>query len=301
MNNILIDRKKLPYGGAEAVVTDYLPSEVKQFITTSAEQDALFDMDIRETFITQYTQWIQTTKLNNVNGLTNFNIATYSNGTTEAFDKYYLKNSSRRFRCFRGEYMYHMAAWRNYFPTWAYLDDAPLDKNDAVVVSLPFADTGGEHTKYKTILDQCKNLNVPVLVDCAYFGICAGIDFDFTHPAITDVTFSLSKFLPVAHLRIGMRLSRIDDDDSLLVMNKTNYTNRLGASVGLQILKKYNPDYIYNKYNANQKILCTQLNVTPSNTVIFGIDQDNKYSVYNRGASTNRLNLAKHLAGATND
>ena len=144
--------------------------------------------------------------------------------------------------------MYHMAAWRNYFPDWKYIEEQPLAKNDAVVISFPFADTGGEHPKMKEILDQCELLGIPVLLDCAYFGICQNIEFDLTHPAITDLTFSLSKFLPVAHLRIGMRLTKEDDDDSLLVLNKTNYTNRIGLSVGEQILQEFNLEALKSKF-----------------------------------------------------
>ena len=115
-----------------------------------------------------------------------------------------------------------------------------------------------------TILDQCAELNIPVLLDCAYFGICQDMTFDFTHPAITDITFSLSKFFPVPHLRIGMRLTKIDDDDSLLVLNKTLYTNRIGLAVGLKLIDQFGPDYICETYSSSQKDLCDQLGVAAS-------------------------------------
>jgi hypothetical protein len=294
-NLVVLDRKKLPYGGAEAVVSQSLNKQVETLILQAAQENCVQNLLLQDQFINQYRNWILSTKTNNVIGLDQFTTAAYSNGTTESFDKFYLKNHTRRFRCFRGEYMYHMASWKTYCPSWQYIDDAPLEKNDAVVISFPFADIGQEHPQTKQILDQCLQLKIPVLLDCAYFGLCSNITFDFSHLAITDITFSLSKFLPVAHLRIGVRFTRFDDDDSLLICNKTLYTNRLGAAVGIKIMNNFSPDYISNKYQLSQIELCKKLDIVPSKSVIFGIDYKNQYADYNRGGNSNRLSLAKHL------
>lgn len=287
--------KHLPYGGAEAIVNSVTAEFVNAAMVESTNENCLVNKSIHEEFINNYKTWILSSKLNNIVGFETFPIGAYSNGTTEAFDKFYLKNSTRRFRCFKGEYMYHQAAWRNYFPNWKFLDDEDIQPNDAVVISLPFADLGSEHPQMQKVLDECANLNVPVMLDCAYFGLCKDIRFDFTHPAITDITFSLSKFLPVAHLRIGVRFTKFDDDDSLLVTHKTQYMNRIGASVGLKIFKNYSPDYNYITYQNVQADMCTTLNLTPSKCVIFGIDTINKYPQYNRGCLSNRLCLSKYL------
>lgn len=291
--NVIPDRKKLPFGGAEAVVSSDLLSIVSQLIINSST--SINDINLQQQFLTNYRTWIESTKLNTVKGLDQFPIAAYSNGTSEAFDKFYLKYHTRRFRCFRAEYMYHQAAWRNYFPNWRFIDDEPLLNLDAVVISLPFSDLGDAHPKMNMILNQCAELNIPVLLDCAYFGICQDMTFDFTHPAITDITFSLSKFFPVPHLRIGMRLTKIDDDDSLLVLNKTLYTNRIGLAVGLKLIDQFGPDYICETYSSSQKDLCDQLGVAASKCVIFGVDHDNQYPIYNRGLTSNRLCIAKYL------
>jgi hypothetical protein len=251
-------------------------------------------VDLSTKFCKEYLNWISRTTLNNVQGLTHFSFACYSNGTTEAFDKFYIKNRTRRFRCFRGEYVYHRLVWRNSWPDWLWLYDECLDTNDAVVISLPFSDTGGKHQLHETLLEQCTEKGIPVLVDCAYFGICSNIIFNFNHPCITDITFSLSKVFPVAHARIGMRLTRTDDDDGLFVANKIGYINRLGPQLGLELLSKFGPDYIFNKYRQQQLKLCSQYSVIPSNTVLFGIGGD-EWKEYNRGTSTNRLSFNKLL------
>ena len=287
--------KHLAYGGAEAVVNPTEIYKIRLLAKQVIVDDCLLDRTIHEKFVVKYREWILSSTINRVIGLENFPIAAYSNGATEAFDKFYLKNHTRRFRCFRGEYMYHQASWRNYCPSWQFLDDGPILEGDAVVISLPFSDLGCEHPQMQATLNACYKLGVPVLVDCAYFGICNDITFDFTHPAITDLTFSLSKFLPVAHLRIGIRFTRTDDDDSLLISHKTQYINRTGAAVGLKIFDNYTPDDIYNRYSIAQLNLCNQLKVTPSKCVIFGIDNNDIYPQYNRGYISNRLCLSKYI------
>jgi hypothetical protein len=271
-----------------------LDPQALTILSTIDVKGALFDDTITDRFCQQYAKWIDQTTLNTVTGLDQFPHLCYSNGTTEAFDKFYMKHRTRRFRCFRGEYMYHRLTWRNNWPDWFWLDDDCLAENDAVVVSLPFSDTGGEHHLHQALLEGCDRLGIPVLVDCAYFGICQGIDFDFNHPCIEEIVFSLSKTFPVAHARIGMRLTRTDNDDSLFVSNKSNYTNRIGAYIGSCMLSKFSPDYVPLKYKNAQIELCKHLKVTPSNTVLFGIGNE-EWQQYNRGCPTNRLSLHRYL------
>ena len=273
------DKRAMPYGGSFAIIENSLP------VPQVESQE----------FCDKFITWIKSTKLNTISGLENFPYAAYSNGTTEAFDKFYMKNNKRRFRCFRGEYMYHQVTWRNNWPDWKFIEDEPLAENDAVIISLPFSDTGNEHASMHTVLTICNDLKIPVLVDCVYFGVCSNINFDFNYDCITDITFSLSKTFPLAYARVGMRLTRVDDDDSLLMLHKIGYTNRIGAALGVELMEKYSPDYIVTKFLEKQIALCDELGVVPSNTVLFGIDVNNKYPEYNRGGPTNRLGLHKHL------
>lgn len=293
---VLKNLKHKPYGGASSVIDHSMMLQTYQFISDACADDCLNDTEIQDQFTSAYLSWIKSSKSNFLKNLDLFPIAAYSNGTTEAFDKFYLANNTRRFRCFRGEYMYHMASWKSICPNWQYIDDAPLESNDAVVISMPFSDTGDVHMSTEDILNVCDHLGIPVLIDCAFIGICGGIAFDFDHPCITDISFSLSKTFPVANLRIGMRLSRTDSDDGILVHKKTNYTNRLGAAVGLKLLNMFSVDYNFTRWRATQEHFCNELGIEPSKSVIFGIATD-KFSEYNRGGPTSRLCFAKWLEG----
>lgn len=252
------------------------------------------DPNIHTNFLNRYIAWIQSTKNNSIRGLEHFPHACFTNGTTEAFDKFYSKHSSRRFRFFKGEFVYHRLSCRNNGHDWKYIEDSALDKNDVVIVSLPFSDTGNKHKDLDKLLETCDALDIPVLLDCAYFGICADIEIDLDHSCIKEVTFSLSKTFYSAYLRIGMRLTRVDDDDPLFVTNKMGYINRLSAYIGLKLLNTFGPDYIYNAYRQRQLEYCKTLDVEPSNCVIFGLGDD-KWNDYNRDGKTNRLSFHKFL------
>ncbi len=286
MTNIPNDKRNMDFGSAFAIQD---PATIKLLRQTFNFTDLNSDSIIDE-YLYEYDTWIKSGTLNVFTGLEDFKYKCYSNGTTESFDKFYMRNAKRRFRCYKGEYMYHKLAWRDKFD-WAWLEDAPLHKNDAVVISLPFADTGDKHSLYHELMRKCSNLDIPVLVDCAYYGSCRHIHIDLAYPCITDVTFSLSKTFPVAYARIGIRYTKVDDDDTMFVYHKINYNNKIGALLGLEYFKNFTPDYIPNKYVDKQTDFCNNIGVSPSKTVLFGVDNRNKYPQYNRGGTSNRLSF----------
>lgn len=273
-------------------VADPAKDQLVHTIIKSVSNNWLEDNHVVPQFLKRYQEWIQSTKLNRVAGLDNFPSVVYSQGTTESFDKFYLRNHRRRFRCFRGEYLYHELTWKSLEYNWAYIDDEPLAKGDAVVFSLPFADTGDQkHTQ--EMLDRCLELGIPVLIDSAFFGICSDIDFDYSHPAITDVAMSLSKPFPVYGMRIGIRFSK-DTTDGLNIYGNTHYVNKFGAAVGIQLFNHQSPDKIFSRYRDQQLDWCKQYNLVPSKCVTFGLDYSHQYDNHNRGsADSNRICFAK--------
>jgi hypothetical protein len=294
MNKIPNDKRSMNFGSAFSIQDP----ETLKVLSEPLNVTCILSDTIIDEYLNLYDSWIKSTQKNTFIGLDQFKYKCYSNGTSESFDKFYLFNSRRRFRCFSGEYMYHKLAWRNGF-LWKYLEDDELRENDAVVISLPFADTGDKHILYDSLMKKCTELGVPVLVDCAYFGICEDIEFDLSYPCITEVTFSLSKTFPVAYSRIGMRYTRKDTDDTLFVYQKIHYNNKVGSSIGLKFLTTFSPDYISNKYKQKQKEFCEVLNVKPSKTVLFGIG-GSEWKEYNRGCNTNRLSFHKQYIEGLN-
>lgn len=282
----------MPYGSSGAVSDLAALEHLSDFKPNL--QEIFDDQNIVEKFCIKYKNWISSTKRNQYIGLEDFKFAVYSQATSESFDKFYMRNNKRRFRCFKGEYVYHQVAWRNSWPDWKFIEDEELQSNDAVVISCPFSDTGTKHPCHDKILQRCTELNIPVLLDLVFAGVSYDLVYDLSYPCITDVVFSLSKIFPVAYARIGMRLTRVDDDDTMFVYSKISYNNRLGAALGLHFIDKFSVDYITNKYHALQLEFCKQLDVCPSNTVFFGLGDD-RWKEYNRGTATNRLSFHKFL------
>lgn len=282
----------MPFGSSAAIsdptALSYLANFKPNLITV------LDDKNIVEEFCLKFKSWIFSSNLNTFKGIEDFKFSVYSNATSESFDKFYMRNHTRRFRCFKGEYVYHQIAWRNSWPDWRFIEDDDLHPNDAVVLSYPFSDTGNKHHLQDDLLKKCSELGIPVLMDCVYLGVASGLEFDFSYPCITDVTVSLSKIFPVAHARIGMRLTRIDDDDTLFVYQKISYNNRLGATLGKYFIDKFSVDYVVDKYKSKQEKFAEELLVSPSNTVFFAVG-GKEWQEYNRGGITNRLSFHRFL------
>lgn len=284
--------KRQDYSGAFAIMD---PDTVSLLDKQSAisYREINHNKDIIPDFLNAYEDWIKAPGSNTIIGLDDFKYKVFSAGTTEAFDKFYIKHHTKHFRIFKGEYVYHKLAFRSNY-SWSWLDDDPIGPNDAVIISLPFSDTGNEHSRHTEILEECERLNVPVLIDCVYFGTCQDITFDFSYKCITDVVFSLSKAFPLAYARIGIRFTRENDDDLMFVYNGMQYNNKIGAIIGHEFLKSFSNNYIPSKYRSTQIELCNLLEVEPSNTVLFGIGGE-EWSKYNRGGPTNRLSVFKQF------
>ena len=290
--------KGLPLAPAEAIVEKNKLQFVDYSCAKVAFDGAVRDENMLVRFCHKYRDWIINSSSNLVTGLDKFTTMAYSQGTTESFDKFYLKYSTRKFKCFMGEYLYHTLCWNTYFPAqWDFIENSPLEKGDAVIVSFPFADTGNPHHAFnEDFLNQCYDLEIPVLIDAAFYGICGGMHFNFDHPAITDICFSLSKAFPVNLLRIGLRFTRKDDNDGLNIYQNSQYANRFGAAVGEQLISHFGPDDNFTNWRTTQIEFCKELGVTPSQSVIFGIDHNHKYDSYNRGMkNTNRLCFSKYF------
>lgn len=292
MNDFMKDYKAKPFGGAGFIINPDLSSTVIEMIKKGSSY--IFDNSVQSTFLDRYREWITSTKLNKLYGLDNFKFAAQSHGTTQGFDSFYIRNHNRRFRIFKGEYMYHGATWKTNIK-WSFIEDGPLLENDAVVMSMPFSNTGEVHNDAEQVLNTCDEVGIPVLLDMCYWGNNAGISFNLDRPSITDITFSLSKSFPVANLRIGVRFTREDYDDSLLIYKSTNYTNRLSAAVGVEVLNYLDIDHNYLTYRTTQEKFCKQLGVRPSKTVFFGLDENNNFDEYTRGTEVNRLSFHKYL------
>ena len=135
------------------------------------------------------------------------------------------------------------------------------------------------------LLSRCSSLDIPVMLDLAYINLAVDLEIDLNHSCIEYVVSSLSKVFPLENYRVGIRLQRTMYEDPLYVINEANYNyiNMCSLYLGLNMMKTYDPRYIYDKYRNKQLEFCERLDLQPSRCVYFGIDLNSKYPLIIEG------------------
>jgi hypothetical protein len=265
------------YQGSKAINDGLILHKINHALSGNTWQQ----VDHLTYFKQDFAPWLQEHSSNRITGLEQYQ-SNFSAGTTQAFDSFYFRHRTRRFRCFVGEYFYHLKTWLSNDVDWSFITDSdPLVTGDALVISAPFCDTGSMHPDYNLAIAHCNQLGIPVLVDACYYVISGGIELDVTAECVDTVAFSLSKAFPVANLRIGMRYTRYDVFDGQSLHDNINYNNTLSAQIGNMLIGNYSSDYIYNHYREQQLEFCNTVGITASDSVLFATG-DATWNEYNR-------------------
>ena len=167
-----------------------------------------------------------------------------------------------------------------------------------MIISVPFSDSGNEPKELYDILEECEAKGIPVWIDAAYMVMAGNIQLDLRYNCIEGISFSLTKgFYGCERLRIGVRMKREYEDDGIDIANSMSMVSAVGCYVGYEIINKFSCDYIYNTYRGRQEIICEELDLVPSKSVIFGLgDKFNKqHDMYNRGSDFRRICLSNEI------
>lgn len=243
-------------------------------------------------FAAEFPKWIQSSRLNSFTGLDVFQHRYISLGVTQALDEWHswIHESGRRLRIWKGEYPYNREVQTDWKDS-QFLDNEPLSHNDSVIISLPFSATGAVHQKWSELLVTCERLDVPVFVDCAFFGTCSGIEVDLSHPAVQGVAFSTTKGLGSGNWRAGMTFSRLRLPH-LHVQNEWRHGIHLNVQTGLFLMRRHSPDFIYETYQAAQSMVCEHLGLAQTPCVHLATG-DNSWHAYSRDGVANRIGIAR--------
>lgn len=249
-------------------------------------------MDCNSEFLQFYPDWIESSKNNAFVGCKTFPNRYVSVGVTQAIDDwtlFCLKNNLR-LRIFRGEYPYSKE-----FNNWCWIEDEPLTVGDAVLISFPFSGSGNKHPQYDWLINICNNLQLPVFVDCAFFGACSDLEVNVNQPCIDTVAFSLTKGLATNDYRSGIVFSKRHKQDTTLdVQNIWQNSVHLNVAMGLQLMKQFGPDTLVEVYKEKQISVCKSLGLEPSNTIHLATG-DEKWNDYSRDGVYNRVNIRNML------
>jgi hypothetical protein len=247
-------------------------------------------IDVQDEFLNFYPQWISSSDLNLFDGLGQFPYKYVSLGVTQAIDDFisFCVQRDKPIRMFKGEYPYAREAIN---APISYIDDAPLVAGDAVIISAPFSATGNIHENWCDLIKTCNELDIPVFVDCAFFGSCMNIKISFNEPCIDTVAFSPTKGLNCGYTRTGIAFTHRKGKETILdLLTDWHHGIHLHTAVALELMKTFSPDTIPKTYRETQLKACHEYGLTPSNSIHLGLGGEG-WEHFTRDGVCNRIGL----------
>jgi len=248
-------------------------------------------VDVQDAFLELYPIWIKSSVLNDFKGIDKFPFRYVSLGVTQAIDDFVIwtLKQNKRLRVFKGEYGY--VGQISFTDSVPRIEEEPLQSGDAVLISCPFSATGDLHSKWDNLIETCNSLDIPVFVDCAFFGTCNHIEVDFNQPCIDTVAFSPTKGLNCGNMRTGMTISMRQGKDCILdILKEWHHGIHIHTYIAYNLMKNFSPDTIPLTYRDIQKTVCNHYGLTPTNTIHLALG-DSNWDYFSREGLVNRVCL----------
>jgi hypothetical protein len=236
-----------------------------------------------------WRNWLTQTKYNTVNGLDEFKFSAFSAGTTPAFGEFISRYPDRRIRVSRSDFILTKILSKTYNRTVSHLEDygGALFTKDCLIISYPFSGNGSLYPNIEFILDQADDMDIPVFIDGAYFGISHGIKYPLYRKCVKDFAVSLSKNLAGNSLRLGIRFTKENVDDTLTApIISGDIFDKLGAAITIKLLEKYPHEWLIDLLKPQSDIVCALHGLTPTNTVTVALGGEKHTKEYTRGDYT---------------
>lgn len=252
--------------------------------------DGYSQMDQQEAYLDFYLQWIQSSQLNRIQGLQAYPYRFISLGCTQALDEfhYWCSQKNKRIRMFRGEYPYNRDCIQFDWDT-DFIESSPLQNGDAVIISSPFSGSGCVHPQWDELLAECETKNIPIMVDCAFFGTCQGVEINLDHPAIMQVAFSTTKGLSCGNYRNGILFTK-SNEGHLSVQTEWHHGIHFNVAIGLELMRKFSPDHLVKVYGEAYKQTCNLLGLKETQCVHLALGDD-QWEFFSRDGVYNRVGL----------
>jgi hypothetical protein len=140
------------------------------------------------------------------------------------------------------------------------------------VISLPFYSNAEIHPKTNEIISQDS------IVDLAWSSNY-GKEGSFDLSNSKYVVYSFSKTFGMQYHRIGVCFSK-QQIWSMEVYHKNFYVNLAALSIVKNLMKKFEPNYLYDKYRVDFEKICYANNLEPSNSLWFGLKDGVKVPLF---------------------
>lgn len=237
-----------------------------------------------KSFAEKYKNWILSSKNSKVIGLEKFQYY-LTDGVTGAFSDFEKTYPNLKSVAFRGEYPYHRDTGSKRIE-----DISDLKNGQKLYISYPFAAHGLIHADFNKILNTCEVFDIPVFIDCAYFGACKFDDLVINHSCIKFIAFSMSKAFSTGKCKIGLCFHN-EKDSFMSLLNQYDYVNHVSLGIHDKIMDDFSPDYMYNTYRSKQLSLCKKFNFEPSDTVFLGYSYTTNIKGFDRDGTVSRFGI----------
>lgn len=214
-------------------------------------------------------------------------------GTTEAFQAFYLKKGAGEVYTFMGEYPFHSQVGVKCVKK---LSEVP--RGSGLILSYPFSATGNKIADFEKIMEYCLENDVEVMLDCALLAISSLKEINLKeYPCIKSVAFSLSKSFSSGRFRSGVLYAVTKDyvHQTIKELNEWSYIGHLCMNIHLKLMTNFSRDYLWSKYREKQLGICKNLNLVPSDTLLFGLSDNDEYKEFSRRGITNRVCITSIL------
>jgi hypothetical protein len=250
---------------------------INEFYDGFYKVNPVYNKNLDAEFKNAFLDWLSKHTLSTFKGLDAFPRVDVINGCTQYIDDLYQRLGSR-LKTLKNDYKYH---WRlNNDIVYFDIDDLehvfPLQPyRPELLISMPFPYDGDKHPRMQEILDKCHIYDIPVHIDGAWISCIRDIEFDFNHPAIQTIGFSLSKG-GLGGNRIGIRLARNTPEGAVTIMNDFNMNSQALMAMGILFISEMGPEYFWKKYEKKYYQVCKDFDLIPTKAIHLAKDRDGR-------------------------
>lgn len=216
-----------------------------------------------EEFKNEFLRWLDADKFNKFSGFKSDYYLDTCIGCTQFIDDLYQTVGRQNLMIFANDYTYH---WRLNNDI-IYSSIETLTPGKELLIAMPFPFYGDVHPQMNTILDRCLALKIPVHIDGAWVGCVRGVEFDFSHPAISSFAISLSKALGLGANRIALRFTRERKPGPISIMNDFNMNCQGLLHIGIHFMRALEINFFWNKYADAYDKICKDFDLQPTKAI----------------------------------
>lgn len=133
--------------------------------------------------------------------------------------------------------------------------------------------------------------DIPVALDLAYVGSTVTKPIKI-QKNVEYVFYSFSKSFGVRNIRTGWIFCRNEDVRLTSLIDSAKYYNYYANDVAEKIMSAFDIDYVHNRLNKEQKRICNNLNISPSDSVWIATSEDEQFKKLRRTSNKARLCLS---------